>query len=54
VATHSPEWARYTHRVLNISDGRLQGEEIHSAPLELAAAEFSQPDYPAATKVMRS
>jgi putative ABC transport system ATP-binding protein len=30
MVTHSPEWARYTHRILHISDGRLKGEEINS------------------------
>jgi putative ABC transport system ATP-binding protein len=32
MVTHSPEWARYTHRILHISDGRLEGEEraLHS------------------------
>jgi putative ABC transport system ATP-binding protein len=27
MVTHSPEWARYTHRILHIADGRLEGEE---------------------------
>jgi putative ABC transport system ATP-binding protein len=47
MVTHSPEWARYTHRILHISDGRLKGEETNSAPLALAAAEFSKPDFSA-------
>jgi putative ABC transport system ATP-binding protein len=27
MVTHSPEWARYTRRILHIADGRLEGEE---------------------------
>jgi ABC-type lipoprotein export system ATPase subunit len=47
MVTYSPEWARYTNRILHISDDRLNGEETNSAPLELAAAEFSKPDFSA-------
>ena len=31
MVTHSPEWARYTHRILHIADGRLRGEEMNAA-----------------------
>jgi putative ABC transport system ATP-binding protein len=47
MVTHSTEWARYTHRILHISDGLLEGEETNYAPLELAAAEFSKPEFSA-------
>jgi len=52
MVTHSPEWARYTHRILHISDGRPNGEETNSAPLELAAAEFSKPGFSAAKVIV--
>lgn len=45
MVTHSPEWARYTHRILHISDGRLKGEEINPAPLDRAGREFVIPPF---------
>jgi putative ABC transport system ATP-binding protein len=43
MVTHSPEWARYTHRVLHISDGRLKGEEIPLATPYQTTVEFVMP-----------
>ena len=43
MVTHSPEWARYTHRILHISDGRLKGEEIPLATPYQTTVEFVMP-----------
>ncbi len=37
MVTHSPEWARYTHRILHITDGRLEGEEMPAPSLSPTA-----------------
>jgi putative ABC transport system ATP-binding protein len=45
MVTHSPEWSRYTHRILHISDGRLKGEETNAIPLDAIGAEFGLPAF---------
>ena len=37
MVTHSLEWARYTHRILHITDGRLEGEEMPTPSLSPTA-----------------
>jgi putative ABC transport system ATP-binding protein len=47
MVTHSPEWSRYTHRILQISDGRLVGEENTTTPNDLTIPQSDIPDFPA-------
>jgi putative ABC transport system ATP-binding protein len=48
MVTHSPEWARYTHRILHISDGRLEGEENPGPEISPAVVSERTADSPAA------
>jgi len=47
MVTHSPEWSRYTHRILQISDGRLKGEENTATTDDLTITPSLIPDFPA-------